>query len=147
MTETVKFYPAIWGGKKLAYPNVPADGPKFSASVVAGNLIFISGCQGANDDTMQVETDVPAEQMLKALEKVRKAMEQAGSCMDNVIKNTILLKNVDDYHTMRRVEFEYYQKYAPRLVEDPPASTLMVVGLGRPEYLVELDVIGVVSRD
>ena len=58
MSEKVTCHPAIWGGKKLAYPNVPPDGPKFSASVVAGNLIFISGCQGANDETMQVETHV-----------------------------------------------------------------------------------------
>jgi enamine deaminase RidA (YjgF/YER057c/UK114 family) len=87
------------------------------------------------------------EQMIIALNKVRRSMEQAGSCMDNVIKTTILLKDVKDYHTMRKTEFEYYQKYAPRLVEDPPASTFMVVGLGKPEYLVEIDVVGVVSRD
>jgi 2-iminobutanoate/2-iminopropanoate deaminase len=146
MDEKVTFHPAIWGGKKLAYPNVPPDGPKFSASVVAGNLIFISGCQGANDETMKVETDVFTEQMVIALDKVRNCMEQAGSCMDNVIKTIILLSDVENYHTMRRTEFEYYQKYAPKLVEDPPASTFMVVKLGKPEYLVEIDATGVVSR-
>jgi len=146
MGEKVTYHPAIWGGKKLAYPNVPPDGPKFSASVVAGNHIFISGCQGANDATMQVETAVFEEQMRIALDKVRACMEQAGSCMDNVIKMTILITDRADYAAMRRTEFEYYREHAPRLVEDPPASTLMVVGLGKPEYLVELDVVGVVSR-
>lgn len=132
MSESVKFHPAYWAGKKLSYPNVPAESPKFANSVVAGNLIFVSGCQGQNDETVTVDTDVFEEQMIVALDKVRRVMEEAGSCMDNVIKTMMLLKNVSDYPKMRRTELEYYQKYAPRLVEDPPASTFMEVGLAKP---------------
>lgn len=146
MSENVKYYPAYWGGKKLAYPNVAPESPKFANSVVAGNLIFVSGCQGQNDETVSVETDVFEEQMTIALDKVRKCMEEAGSCMDNVIKTLILLKRLEDYPKMRRTEVEYYQRHAPRLVEEPPASTFMVVGLAKPEFLVEIDVVGVVER-
>lgn len=146
MSESVKHYPAYWGGKQLSYPNVPAESPKFANSVVAGNLIFVSGCQGQNDETVTVDTDVFEEQMIIALDKVRRAMEEAGSSMDNVIKTLMLLKDVSDYPKMRRTELEYYQKHAPRLVEEPPASTFMEVGLARPEFLVEIDVVGVVSR-
>jgi 2-iminobutanoate/2-iminopropanoate deaminase len=147
MGETVKFYPAFWGGKKLAYPNVAAEAPKFANSVVAGNLIFVSGCQGQNDETVSVDTDIFEQQMWLALEKVRACMEEAGSSMNNVIKTLMLLKRLEDYPKMRKTELEYYQKYAPMLVEDPPASTFMVVGLAKPEFLVEIDVVGVVSRD
>lgn len=146
MSEKVTFYPEYWGGKKLAYPNVPPESPKFARSVVAGNLIFVSGCQGQNDETVQLETDVFEEQMVIALDKVRHAMEEAGSSMNNVIKTMMLLKRLEDYPTMRKTEFEYYQKHAPLLVDDPPASTFMVVGLAKPGFLVEIDVVGVVSR-
>ena len=146
MGETVKFYPAYWGGKKLCYPNVPPESPKFSRSVVAGNLIFISGCQGQNDETITLETDRFEEQMVIALDKVRHAMEEAGSSMNNVIKTLMLLKHLEDYPRMRKTELEYYQKHAPMLVEDPPASTFMVVDLAKPGFLVEIDVVGVVSR-
>ena len=48
---------------------------------------------------------------------------------------------------MRKTELEYYQKHAPRLVEEPPASTfLQPASLARPEFLVEVDVTVVVSR-
>ena len=147
MSENVKYYPAIWGGKKLAYPNVPAESPKFANSVVVGNLIFVSGCQGQNDETVSVDTDVFEEQMIVALEKVRRVMEEAESSMNNIVKTMMLLKDVKDYPKMRKTELEYYQKYAPRLVEDPPASTFMEVGLAKPEFLVEIDVVGVISRD
>jgi 2-iminobutanoate/2-iminopropanoate deaminase len=147
MGEKVTFYPAYWGGKKLSYPNVAAEAPKFANSVVAGNLIFVSGCQGQNDETVTVDTDVFEEQMWIALEKVRACMEETGSSMNNVIKTLMLLKRLEDYPKMRRTEVEYYQKYAPMLIENPPASTFMVVGLAKPEFLVEIDVVGVVSRD
>lgn len=147
MSENVKFYPMYRGGKKLAYPNFPAEAGKYAAAVVAGNLIFISGCEGQNEETIRVETDVFEEQMIIALDKVRKCMEDAGSCMNNVIKTMLLLKRREDYPKMRRTELEYYQKYAPMLVEDPPASTVMVVELAKPEFLIEIDVVGVISRD
>jgi len=147
MGDKVIYYPEYWGGKKLVYPHVAAESPKFSRSVVVGNLIFISGCQGANDETQQVDTDVFEEQMINALEKIKRAMEEAGSSMNNLVKVTMLLKNREDYPAMRRTEFEYYQKHAPLLVENPPASTVMIVDLGRPEYLIEIDVIGVIARD
>lgn len=145
MDESVKYYPAYWKGKKLSYPNVPAEAPKFANSVVAGNLIFVSGCQGQNDETLEVG-ETFEEQMVTALDKVRRVMEQAGSCMDNVIKTLMLLRHVEDYPKMRKIELEYYQKYAPRLVDDPPASSFMEVGLAQPSFLVEIDVVGVVSR-
>jgi 2-iminobutanoate/2-iminopropanoate deaminase len=147
MDQQVINYPEYWGGKKLCYPNVSAESPKFSRSVVAGNLIFISGCQGQNDDNVKLETDVFEEQMVIALDKVRHAMEEAGSSMNNVIKTLMLLKHLEDYPRMRKTELEYYQKYAPFLVENPPASTFMQVNLAQPGFLVEIDVIGVVSRE
>jgi 2-iminobutanoate/2-iminopropanoate deaminase len=145
--QKVKYYPEYWAGKKLAYPYVPAESPKFARSIVVGNLVFISGCQGQNDETLKVETSVVEEQMIIVLDKIRKAMEEVGSSMNNVIKTLILLKHLEDYPRMRKTELEYYQQYAPLLVDYPPASTfLQVASLAKPEFLVEIDVTGVISR-
>jgi 2-iminobutanoate/2-iminopropanoate deaminase len=115
---------------------------------VVGNLIFVSGCQGMNPETLKTETDVFEEQMIIALDKVKLAMEEAGSSMNNVVRTLMLLKNLEDYPRMRKTELGYYQKYAPFLVDNPPASTFMqVASLAKPEFLVEIDVIGVISRD
>jgi len=101
-----------------------------------------------NPKTVKTDTGVFEEQMVIALDKVRMAMEEAGSSMNNVVKTLMLLKNLEDYPRMRKTELEYYQKHAPFLVDNPPASTFMqVASLARPEFLVEIDVIGVVSRE
>jgi 2-iminobutanoate/2-iminopropanoate deaminase len=147
MDQKVIHYPEYWAGKRLSYPNVAAEAGKFSRSVVVGDLIFISGCQGVNDDTGRVETMVFEEQMEIALGKIRRALEEAGSSMHNLIKNLIILKDLRDYPAMRRTELAYYQRYAPFLVDNPPVSSVLGAQLGKPEYLVEIESVGVISRE
>ncbi len=144
----VKYYPEYWAGKKLAYPHVAPEAPKFARSEVVGNLVLISGCEALNPETVKVETDVFEEQMIIALDKVRMGMEEVGSSLNNIVKTHLLITNLEDYPRMRKTELEYYQKHAPFLVENPPASTFMqVASLALPEFLVEIDVYGVIDRN
>ena len=49
---------------------------------------------------------------------------------------------------MRKIELEYYQKYAPALVEEPPASSVIhLLNLASPSLLVEIDAIGFLPTD
>ena len=49
---------------------------------------------------------------------------------------------------MRKTEVEFYQKHASYLVENPPASTFIApASLAKPEFLIEVDVIGVINRN
>ncbi|MGD8540566.1 MAG: RidA family protein [Candidatus Aminicenantes bacterium] len=148
MNWEVKYYPEYWVGKKLAYPHVPKESPKFARSMVVGNLIFVSGCTGQDTIDGKPTADTFEDQMKMALHKVKMAMEEAGSSMENIVKTVMLIKNRDDYPKMRKTEVEYYMEHAPNLVEDPPASTFIVpASLARPEFLIEVDVIGVIDRD
>jgi 2-iminobutanoate/2-iminopropanoate deaminase len=148
MGEKVKYYPFYIGGVKQVYPNVHPGTPKYASAVVAGNLVFLSGMTAQDTKTGACLTDTISEQMVVCLDKVKAALEEAGSCVENIVKTLILLKDVKDYQMMRKTELEYYQKHAPRLVEEPPASTFMQpAALARPEFLIEIDVIAVLHRD
>ena len=84
--------------------------------------------------------------MIVALDKIRGALEEAGSSMENVVKTVIYLKHMKDYATMMQTEREYYRKYAPQLLEEPPASTVMqVVSLAKPSMLIEIDVVATIT--
>lgn len=127
-----KTYPLYYAGQKQ----------KFARSVVVGDLVFLSGMSGRTMETGDVSSDNVEEQMLVALDKVRAALEEAGSSMDHIVKTVIYLKDVKDYDLMRATEYEYYQKYAPGLVDEPPASTFMQpASLARASMLVEIDVV------
>ena len=144
MGSKIKYYPFYIGGVKQVYPNVHPGVPKYATGVVVDNLVFLSGMTAQDTETGACLTDTMADQMYVALEKVRHALETVGSKMENIIKTLILFKDMKDYQIMRKTELEYYQKHAPRLVEEPPASTFMQpVSLSKPSMLVEIEVIAV----
>ncbi|MEJ2723650.1 MAG: RidA family protein [Deltaproteobacteria bacterium] len=148
MGSKVTYYPFYIGGVKQVYPNVHPGTPKYASAIVIDNLVFVSGMTAQDTETGACLTDTMADQMWVALEKVRAALEEVGSKMENIIKTLILFKDIKDYQIMRATELKYYQKYAPRLVEEPPVSTILQAGaLARPEFLVEMEVVAVLSRE
>jgi 2-iminobutanoate/2-iminopropanoate deaminase len=115
-----------------------------SSSASAGDLLFLSGCDGSDPKTGKIETGVIEEQINIALDKVRAAMQGAGSSMEKMVKTFMLLKHLEDYPKMRKTEVEYYEKHAPHLVDNPPVSTFMqLTGMTNPEALFEIDVTAV----
>lgn len=138
MDWEVKTYPMYYG--KVRQP--------YSKSVVVGNLIFLSGMTGANSDTGEIDSNEVEDQVVTALDKVRMALEEAGSSMNMIVKITRYIKDVDDYPNMQKAELEYFQKHAPLLLEEPPACTLVQPRcMDAPKFLAGVDVIGVITKD
>ncbi len=107
-------------------------------------MLFLSGCDGSNPKTGEMEAEAIEQQISVALDKVKRALEGAGSSMEKMVKTFMLLKHLEDYPRMRKSEVEYYQKHAPRLVEYPPVSTFMQLSsLTNPKGLFEIDVTAV----
>ncbi len=132
-----KSYPLTFAGKKQ----------QWARSVVVGDLVFLSGSSGRTLETGEVNSDKLVDQMKVALDKIRTALTEAGTSMDNIVKTTIYLKNVEEYDLMRQTEREYWQKYAPRLLEEPPASTfIQPKSLSKPNMLIDMDVIAIIPR-
>jgi len=108
MNWELKYYPEYWGGKKLAYPHVPKEHPKFARTEVVGNLVIVSGCEALNHDTVKVETKDFKEQTRIVLEKIRVGMAETGGSIDNLVKTYVLLKDIKDYPLYREVEQEFF---------------------------------------
>jgi enamine deaminase RidA (YjgF/YER057c/UK114 family) len=107
---------------------------------IVGNVVFVSGCTGEGGKGVE-------DQVVLALENTRRALEAAGSRMDNVVKTFFLLTDLDHYGRVRTAETEFYELHAPELVTTPPAATLMVVpSLARRELLVQCEVIAALDR-
>jgi enamine deaminase RidA (YjgF/YER057c/UK114 family) len=125
---------------------MPGEGTTVAPSVAVGNVVFVSGCTGNRGGEPAPRR--AEDQVELALENARRALEAAGSRMDNVVKTFVLLTRLDDYGSVRKTETEFYEQHAPQLVKTPPAATLMVVpSLARPELLVQYEVIAALDRD
>ncbi|MBW1766084.1 MAG: RidA family protein [Deltaproteobacteria bacterium] len=100
MSREKKTYLLEYGGKKQ----------KFARSVVAGDFVFLSGSSGRTIETGEVSSNDAREQTNVALEKVKIALEEAGSCLENIIKVQIMFKDMKDYETVKQAEYDFYKK-------------------------------------
>lgn len=105
------------------------DVPLFSASTRYGNLVFLSGRGQRLDGDIKVHTD----NVLKLLES---ELIKAGSSMEKVLKVTVFLDKIEDYHGMN-------EAYKGRFGKNPPARTTVAVPNGLPpaDNLIQMDCI------
>ncbi|OGG00338.1 MAG: hypothetical protein A3F83_08080 [Candidatus Glassbacteria bacterium RIFCSPLOWO2_12_FULL_58_11] len=106
--------------------------------VKAGNLIFVSGNIGIDPATGQLAGDDIAAQTTQVLKNIETILKAAGSGMNEVVKTTVFLKNIEDYEKMNGV----YVRFFPG--QKPARSTVQVAGLVR-GALVEIEAIALRS--
>jgi 2-iminobutanoate/2-iminopropanoate deaminase len=142
MNWGVTYCPKLGTGGKAALPHASKERLGDARCIVVGNIVFASASPD-QDAPRHIEGQVNV-----VLDKIKLAMEMAGSSMDNVVKTFFTITSLDNYAKVRRTETEYYEKHAPRLVTTPPAATLIVVPpSARSELIAGYDVIGVTDRN
>lgn len=114
-----------------------AIGP-YSQAVRAGNLVFASGQIPIDPATGQFVPGGIAEQTEQVLRNLTAVFAAAGVGMDQVIKTTVFLADMDDFGAMNEV-------YGRFFAEEPPArATVQAARLPR-DARVEIEAIAVVG--
>jgi enamine deaminase RidA (YjgF/YER057c/UK114 family) len=125
---------------KTLYPDQKLDND-LSMVVVAGDHIFLRGQTAMDLDGNIVGVGDPEAQAENAMRCVKTLLEEAGSKLEHICKVTI-------YITDRAYREPVYQVVGKWLKGVYPVSTgLIVNGLARPEYLMEIDVDAVIPKD
>ncbi len=120
-----------------------ADAPKavgpYSQAIIANGFVYTAGQLGSDPKTgALVEGDIvaQAEQALKNVEAVLKA---AGVGMEDVVKTTVFLSDMNDFAKMNEV-------YAKRFKQPYPArSTVQVARLPR-DAKIEIETVAVAKK-
>ena len=143
----MKKYPCKIRGVEQKWPNVSPGTPIYANAVVVDNLIFVSGMTAQSFAEGNCLTNTAQDQTVVCYDKLKQVLEEAGSCLENLVRTLILFKDMKDYPVVRATELEYFKKHAPSLVDAPPASTVLQAAmLARPEFLVEIEAIAVVKK-
>jgi enamine deaminase RidA (YjgF/YER057c/UK114 family) len=122
------------------YPNQSLDNDLCQA-VKAGNTVYLRGQVGTNFDGELIGLGDPAAQTEQAMANVKQLLAEAGSDMSHIVKTVT-------YITDPRYRESVYKVTGKWLKGVFPISTgLVVVALGQPEWLVEIDVIAVIPDD
>ena len=122
---------------KKTYPEQKLDNDLCMA-VRAGNHIFLRGQVGQDLQGNMVGIGDPGKQAQQAMRNVNQLLEEAGSKLAHVCKITV-------YITDRAYREPVYQEIGKWLKGVYPCSTgLIVQGLARPEWVMEIDVEAVI---
>lgn len=109
-----------------------AIGP-YSQAVQVGNLLFTSGQLGLDPKSGQLPETV-TEQAKASLQNVKAIVEAAGGSLENVVKTTVFLKDMNDFAAVNEI-------YASFFSQPFPARSAVEVARLPKDALVEIEVI------
>ena len=90
--------------------NAPqAIGP-YSQGILAGDTLYVSGQIPVIPATGAIVSDKVEEQARQVMENVKAVVEAAGLTLDNVVKTSVFIKNMDDFGTINAVYSEYFKE-------------------------------------
>lgn len=111
-----------------------AIGP-YSQGIDTGSLVFTSGQLPLNPENGKLETSIE-EATRQSLKNVRAVLAQAGATLEQVVKCTVFLKDLNDFAAMNSVYAEYF-------TENCPARSCFQVAKLPMDALVEIEAIAV----
>lgn len=118
----------------------PVGGSPYSPAVRAGDFVFVSGQLGLDPLNGKPLLEF-ADQMEAALQQVRLLIEAAGGTLDNVVKVTVFLADLQQFPVMNQIYVRYFTGDVR-----PARSTVQVARLPL-DAAVEIEVIAFVPQD
>ena len=109
------------GKETIHTDDAPPAAGAYSQATTEGDLVFTAGQVALTPDGEALDSEPIEVQTERALENVEAILEEAGTSLDNVLKTTVFLADIDDFEAMNEV-------YAGYFGSDPPARSAIEVG-------------------
>ena len=111
-----------------------------SRAVRVGSHIMISGTTAFGKDGQVVGLGNPYQQTIQILKTIKKALEEAGASIKDVVRTQMYVINVEDWESIGKAHGEFFG-------EIKPATTMVEVSkLIEPELLVEIEAEAVIEE-
>jgi len=119
--------------REVVVPN-PSPPGWLSPAVRSGNLVFLSGQLGRKPGSPTVVPGGAQAETEQAFQNIREVLGKIGLGLDDVVKCTVFLADLEDYPAMNEV----YMRHFPK---DPPARSAMAVDRLARDARVEIECI------
>ena len=90
-----------------------AIGPYSQAIKTDNGFLYVSGSLGFNPETGLFEADDIKVQTRQSLENMKAILEEAGYSFKDVVKTTVLLKDINEFGAMNEIYNEYFSDPYP----------------------------------
>lgn len=117
--------------------NAPGAIGPYSQAVKTGNMVFCSGQIPIDPATGEFVSNDVAEQTEQVLKNLNAVLEAAGTTLNNVVKTTVFLADMNDFAVFNEVYAKYFSD------NKPARATVQAARLPR-DARVEIECIAVV---
>jgi 2-iminobutanoate/2-iminopropanoate deaminase len=122
--------------KVIATSKAPkAIGP-YSQAITAGGFVYTSGQIPIDISTGAIVDGDIKQQTRKVLENLKNLLEESGSSLENVVKTTVFIKDMNKFAEINEVYGEYFDV-------NPPARSCVEVARLPKNVEVEIEAIAV----
>jgi 2-iminobutanoate/2-iminopropanoate deaminase len=97
----------------ISTENAPGAIGPYSQAVKAGNFIFCSGQIPINPQTGEFISEDVAQQTRQVLKNLSAVLEAAETSLNNVVKTTVFLADMNDFAAMNEVYAEFFSDNKP----------------------------------
>ena len=120
--------------KIISTASAPAAIGPYSQAVQVGDMLYLSGQIPFNPATMEIETDDVVSQAKQVLENIKAVLTAADATLENVVKCTIFLADMNDFAKVNEVYGAYF-------TTNPPARSCVEVARLPRDVKVEIECI------
>ena len=118
--------------KEIRVKNAPPPAGPYSQALHSGNRIYVAGQRPSDPITGEFPEGIDA-QSRQVLENIKTILEAAGATMDDVVKSSVYLADLDNFQAFNAVYKDFF---------NPPYPVRTTVGcMLRGGMMVEMDVI------
>jgi len=121
--------------KVISTSHAPAAIGPYSQAIKVGNLLFISGQIPISPETGSIVSGDIRKQTRQALSNIKAILEEASLTINDVVKTTVFLSNMEDFADMNDIYAEFFS-------EPHPARSAVAVKTLPKGALVEIEAIG-----
>ena len=113
--------------------NAPGAIGPYSQGIIVGDFVYTSGQIPINPATGVMESDIKLATK-QSMENVKAILEEAGTSLENVVKTSIFLKDLNDFAAVNEVYGTYF-------TENPPARSCVQVAKLPKDAVIEIEAI------
>lgn len=112
----------------------------FSRAVRVGHFVAVGGTAPLDANGETVSPGDAGAQARRCIEIIKRALEEAGASLGDVVRTRVLLKRIEDWEAVAKVRGEYFKDIRP-------VDTIMqVTTFINPEWLVEIEADAVIDH-
>ena len=120
--------------KVISTTNAPAAIGPYSQAIEVNGMVFASGQIPVNPATGEIPEGIEA-QAEQVLNNVKNLLAAAGASMEQVVKTTVFIQNMDDFGKVNEI-------YATYFTGAFPARSCVEVARLPKDVLIEIEAIG-----